>query len=498
MSHVIHSKPRTFLVVLALAGAAASWSRAAAAEAPLPKAMGVPPEPKYPPPCATLLATKTAVNDTLAAADENKPDTTRIQEAIQACPSGQAVKLTTDGAKNAFLTGPLKMASGVTLWVDAKTTLFASRNPRDYDTGGGEAACGTDKFNDSNGCKPLILVDKVSDVGIVGEGVIDGRGGEPMIGGKETWWDVAQHAKGPDLKHSNPRLIDVKKARNFTMYKISLFNSPKFHVGLGADGFVVWGVKVITPSRKTNSVGRPLSAHYARNTDGIDPTGASNGFIGYSIISVGDDQIAIKGGSQGGTTNLLIAHNHFGTGHGMSIGSETNSGVSRINVFDLSIDGSIDSGNPPRSDLNGIRIKSDASRGGLVQTIMYTDVCMRDLPNPIIITPHYSKEDGTSIPEFKNIMLNNVRAMYTAGKTFKPVVTLMGFDAENLSVVNLNNVVLDGPEVPEVKSTFAKVMLGPGPVSFTASGDHVTVENKVNKPAPPNPCAGKFIKLPVP
>jgi polygalacturonase len=129
---------------------------------------------------------------------------------------------------------------------------------------------------------------------------------------------------------------------------------------------------------------------------------------------------------------------------------------------------------------------------------MYTDVCMRDLPNPIIITPHYSKEDGTSIPEFKNIMLNNVHATYTAGKAFDPVVTLMGFDAENLSVVSLNNVVIDGAKPPEVKSAFAKLLLGPGPVSFTASGKNVSVENKVNKPAPPNPCTGKFIKLPVP
>jgi polygalacturonase len=182
----------------------------------------------------------------------------------------------------------------------------------------------------------------------------------------------------------------------------------------------------------------------------------------------------------------------------MSIGSETNNGVSRINVFDLSIDGSIDTGGAPRSDLNGIRIKSDPSRGGLVQTVMYTDVCMRDLPNPIIITPHYSKEDGTSIPEFKNIMLNNVRAFYSPGKPVDPTVTLMGFDAENLSAVSMNNVIIDGPKPPEVKAAFAKLLFGPGPVNFTASGKNVTVENKVNKQVPPNPCTGKFIKLPVP
>jgi polygalacturonase len=469
------------------------------AKLPARSQQGMPPEPVIPPACATLRATKTTTADgLLAAADENLPDTARIQEALKACPAGQSVKLTTDGGKNAFLSGPIKMVSGVTLWVDARTTLFASRNPRDFDRDPGSPTCGTDKFDDSNGCQPLINVEKISDVGIVGEGVIDGRGGEPMIGSTQTWWDVAQHAKGPDLKHSNPRLIDVKKVRNFTMYKISLFNSPKFHVGLNADRFVVWGVKVITPSRKVNSVGRALSAHYARNTDGIDPTGASNGFIGYSIISVGDDQIAIKAGSQGATTNLVIAHNHFGTGHGMSIGSETNAGVSRINVFDLSIDGSIDTGGAPKVDLNGIRIKSDPSRGGLVNTIMYTDVCMRDLPNPIIITPHYSKAEGAEIPEFKNIMLNNIRSISSPGKQMDSVVTLMGYNPENLSSVSLNNVVIDGARPPVVKSAFAKITLGPGPVNFSASGELVTVDNKVSNQAPPNPCTGKFVKLPVP
>ena len=36
---------------------------------------------------------------------------------------------------------------------------------------------------------------------------------------------------------------------------------------------------------------------------------------------------------------MTISHNHFYWGHGMSIGSETNGGVSKIRVFDLSLDG---------------------------------------------------------------------------------------------------------------------------------------------------------------
>ena len=159
---------------------------------------------------------------------------------------------------------------------------------------------------------------------------------------------------------------------------------PKFHVKLGAAGFVVWGITIKTPSVATNSVGTKLTPSSAHNTNGVDPgEAASNGFIVYNDISDGDDHIAIKGGTS--VKNLTIAHNHFEAGHGMSIGSETNGGVSNVNVCDLSIDGT-NTGLSGGSS-NGIRIKSDSSRGGLVTNITYSDVCVRALTNPIIIRP---------------------------------------------------------------------------------------------------------------
>jgi polygalacturonase len=471
-------------------GALAAQTESAKASSPKASVTELPPEPRIPPPCTTLVADKAATNGTLAEADESKLDTGRIQGAIDACSPGQSVKLKSEGGKNAFVSGPLKMAKGVTLWVDKGTTLFASRNPREYDVRA--SSCGTDEHDDSGGCKPLILVEKANDVGIMGEGIIDGRGGEPMLGSTMTWWDVAQHAKQKDKKHSNPRIIDVKKSNNFTMYKISLYNSPKFHVGLNAYGFLVWGVKVLTPSKATNSQGKALSSHYARNTDGIDPSAASNGVIAYSTISVGDDQIAIKGGDQGATSNITIAHNHFGTGHGMSIGSETNGGVSKIYVYDLTIDGEMDTGGAGAVNTNGIRIKSDPSRGGEVADVVYTDVCMRGMANPILLTPHYSKDDGSAIPVYKRIVLNNVRSLKGTKSTFEPVVTLKGFDADNIVDVTLNNVVVDGIAPGGVKSEFADVTLGPGPVNFLPSGEDVIVDNRVSSNVAPNPCANKF------
>ena len=45
------------------------------------------------------------------------------------------------GANDAFLTGPLTIPSGVTLLVDAGVTLYASRNPRDYDVNATTHTC---------------------------------------------------------------------------------------------------------------------------------------------------------------------------------------------------------------------------------------------------------------------------------------------------------------------------------------------------------------------
>src|SRR4051794_39631266 len=91
-------------------------------------------EPKFPAACATLSAELAPVADTsLAAADESKYDTQRIQKALDACGAGRAVVLKANGARRAFLSGPLVIKAGVTLIVDSNATMFASRNPRDYD-----------------------------------------------------------------------------------------------------------------------------------------------------------------------------------------------------------------------------------------------------------------------------------------------------------------------------------------------------------------------------
>jgi polygalacturonase len=427
-------------------------------------------EPFFPQLCTTLDAQLHADGRHLAPADEQKLDTARIQKAIDKCGRGRAVMLHVNETRNAFLSGPLELKPDITLIIGTGVTLFASRDPALYATSPG--SCGIVSHSPGpRGCKPLISVDHASDSGIMGDGVIDGRGGEKMLGSQYSWWDLAEQARAGGSQQV-PRIIVVNNTDNFTLYRITLRNSPNFHVVFNhGDGFTVWGLKIDTPQR------------LARNTDGVDPgDGARNVTITRSFIRTGDDNVAIKGGA-GGAANITISHDHFYWGHGMSIGSETFGGVSKIRVFDLSLDG------PD----NGIRIKSNGSRGGLTQYVVYDDVCIRNSPNPITLDTAYSANgplQGNSPPTMRDITLHNVRV--TGGGKF----TFNGYDPTHRIAATLDGVqIADGANYTyELKH--ADLTLGPGPTNLQLpAGEDSTV---TGKPAEGNPasCANMFVPFP--
>ena len=425
-------------------------------------------EPVVPKSCAVLTASLLAVsnNTALAEVDEQKSDTGRIQAALDRCSAGQAVELTAGPTGNAFLSGPLQLRAGVTLLVDANTILFGSRNPRDFDVSAG--SCGVVDHN-GRGCHPLIGASQVDNTGVMGDGIIDARGGAKLLGGKESWWELAEDARGDDLRQNCPRLLQLDHANNFTLYRITLKNSPNFHVAYsGGTGFIAWGVIIDTPKN-------------ARNTDGIDPISAQNVTITHSYIHAGDDNVAIKAGNEGPSSHITVAHNHFYAGHGMSIGSETNGGVSAVRVLDLSIDGAD----------NGIRVKSNASRGGLVHDVDYSDVCIRDTKNPILMDTHYSFYGSAKdlLPEFSGVALHDVRVS-GGGK-----VTLDGYDAAHRLGIQFDNVILDSPALFQFFANHADILLGPGSVNFQPSGADLHFTGKPG-PTAPNACRDKFVPLP--
>jgi polygalacturonase len=96
----------------------------------------------------------------------------RLQQALNQCPAGQAVRLTSGPQGNTFKSGPLQIPSGVFLRLDAGSVLLADNDPRRYDTGQGH--CGTiDQKGAAAGL--LFLWSTASAAGLKGKGRLMGR-----------------------------------------------------------------------------------------------------------------------------------------------------------------------------------------------------------------------------------------------------------------------------------------------------------------------------------
>jgi polygalacturonase len=425
-------------------------------------------EPKYPAACKILYAELMVQNGTLPdTVERHYRDNARIEEAMAKCPAGQAVILHANkNGRSVFLISPLRLRAGVTLIVDASAALWGSRDPRNYDVAPGTCGIVGDR---GPGCQPLILAEDAPHSGIMGEGVIDARGGAKLIGQKETWWELAHRAKVEDLNQAVSRLLVVRRSDDFTLYRITLRNSPNCHVTTEAtNGFTAWGVKIDTP-------------RWARNTDGIDPQGGSTNLsIIDSYIRSGDDNISPKSTDKtGAVTHMTVRNVHFYNGHGFGVGSQTSGGISHIVATNLTIDGSE----------NALRIKSDRSRGGLVEDIQFQNVCIRNSPNPIVLNPFYTTFDGNKIPVYRGIILQNVHAL-TPGS-----IIMRGLDSDHRLDATLSNVVVDNQKPDDTLARYAVFSARGG--NLDLHGDDVTVHSAA-RPATSAPysCDGKFIPFP--
>jgi polygalacturonase len=252
-----------------------------------------------------------------------------------------------------------------------------------------------------------------------------------------------------------------------------------FHVSVDqTNGFTAWDVHLLTPTTRGQD---------ARNTDGIDPGSSTNITIAHSWIDNGDDNIAIKTG----VSHMSVLDNHFYDGHGMSIGSETYTGQSYLLVDGLTED----------HTTSGIRIKSNVTRGGLVHDLVYQDICMRGVANPIAISPYYTnqttegfvdpKYTGDRIPDYKAITIRNV-VDTTSGD-----VLLAGLDDAHRTEVTLDGVQIDGIKPSHVHGRFATVTLGPEGTNLDFSGTDIKVvgDKAARSTDGAFSCDGKFVPM---
>jgi polygalacturonase len=319
-----------------------------------------------------------------------------LQQAINACNQAGGGIVEVPAAAGKYMISPIYMLSNVNLQIDSGATLLANSN--------------MNAFTINNKVVDLIRSGNTTlqNVSITGKGTIDGNGQE--------WWTAFN--ANPSL--SRPRLVYITGCTNLTMDGITLTNSPSFHfVPYGCTNVVANNVTVLAPSTSPN-------------TDGIDPSQCNGVTITNCTIDNGDDDIAIK--AAGLCQNVTVKHCTFLHGHGLSIGSETNGGMTGLTVDSCTFNGTT----------NGIRLKSYASAGGPMTNLSYSNITMQNVENPIVVTMDYSGDGtGTSlIPTVNGLTINNltVTGSANAGTLFGIANGVSTLQNITLSKVNISTV----------------------------------------------------------
>ena len=344
-----------------------------------------------------------------AVGDGTTDNSAAIQATINAANAAGGGIVVVPAAPKPYECGPITLASNLNLQIQNGATLQCiaySRYP----------------LNGSAYVNFISAID-VHDIEISGAGTIDGQGAD--------WW-TAFNAN--DSMPHRPYLIKLSPCTTVYVHDVTLSNSPMFHLAIKALNVTIDGITISAPAS-------------APNTDGIDPSG-SNYLIEHCTISTGDDNIALKPGNDA-CGNFTITDCTFGTGHGLSVGGQTNYGLDSLNVSHCTFTGTT----------NGIRLKANRTNGGLVQNLLYSDITMDKVSYPILITSYYeqtfsatdsSQPVTSTTPVWKNITIRNL----VSTNSTSAAITLQGL-----------------PEMPIQNLTFAHAVFT-GTKNFSITHAH--------------------------
>ncbi|PZP48922.1 MAG: polygalacturonase [Pseudopedobacter saltans] len=369
-----------------------------------------------------------------------------------------------------YLTGPIKLESNITIFIDAGAELHFSDDFDNYLPMVPSRWEGTTVNNFS----PFFYAYKATNITITGRGLIDGHG--------RKWWNYSEgfDDKKPKSKWENTFFENNKNvlAPPDSKWLKRGFLRPPFIQPMYCENVLIEGITIqnspfwtVNPEFCKNVTVRSVTINnpHSPNTDGINPESCSYVHISDCHISVGDDCITIKSGKdEDGRKQATPAEDYVITnctmlsGHGgVVIGSEMSGSVRNIAISNCIFDGTD----------RGFRIKSTRGRGGIVENIRVDNIIMRNIKQQaFVLDTRYAKSTIEPVSErtpiFRNIHISNVTAntkdaAFINGLEEMPIEDISfsnifldaesGFDIHYAKNISLNNVFVSGAKTSLVK-----------------------------------------------
>ena len=316
-----------------------------------------------------------------ASGNGKKADTAALQAAIYACPPNGTVYV----PAGHYLTGPLFMKSGLTLYLEKDAVLLGLTEPKDYPILPG-MSCRTDDENEEYylgnyeghplDCYASLITGLYAEnISIIGEGTLDGNAHNAI------WW------QNPKVKRDawRPRTVFFNGCKNVLLQGVTVQNSPSWTIHpCFTDNLRIIDVRVYNPT-------------VSPNTDGINPDSCRHVEILGAQVSVGDDCISAKSGKiylgkkyKTPLEDMTVRNCYIKNGHGaVVVGSDIAGGVRSLRVSQCIFE----------KTEKGLRIKSRRGRGkdSVVDDIRFRDIVMDQVPVPFVLNMYYFCDpDGKS------------------------------------------------------------------------------------------------------
>ncbi|XP_023521323.1 polygalacturonase-like [Cucurbita pepo subsp. pepo] len=287
----------------------------------------------------------------------------------EACSSSKAMILVPKGRtyylKPITFSGPCR--SPLTLKIDGM--IKASPRMSDYD----------------DDRRHWLKFEGVDNFVVEGNGIINGNG--------KKWWQNSCKVNKELPCRGAPTAVTFYQCINLVVANLKLENAQQMHLTFQkCTNVQALNLRVVAPENSPN-------------TDGIHVTETQNVIIRNCVIGTGDDCISIVSGSR----NVRAMDITCGPGHGISIGS-LGAGNSEAEVSNIRVDRALISGTS-----NGVRIKTWQGGSGYAKNIMFQNVVMNNVSNPIIIDQNYCDKEEKSCPQqnsavkVSNVVYKNIR-----------------------------------------------------------------------------------------
>jgi len=380
------------------------------------------------------------VTDFGARGDGETDATEAIRAAIGACSEAGGGRVVVPPGD--YLTGAIHLKSDVNLHLEEGAIIRFSRDPAAYLPVVLTRWEGVELMNYS----PLVYAYGEKNIAVTGKGTLDGQAGP------EHWWPWKRGGHPESQKPDRDRLFVQAEAGvpvEERVYGAGHFLRPSFVEPYRCENVLIEGVTIknapmwlIHPVLSRNVIVRGVTVISAGpNNDGYNPESSTDVLVEDSLFDTGDDCIAIKSGRNADgrrlaapSERIVVRGCRMRAGHGgVTIGSEVSG-----SVRDVFVEGNEMSS--PELD-RGIRFKTNAVRGGVIENVFVRDVRIGEVGSAIDIDLQYEEgANGDFPPVVRNIVVERLTvgraryAFFIRGLDDAPVRGLVVRDSSFASV----------------------------------------------------------------